>query len=42
MALKLYQKRFKKHDFCQKADNFMYFRPYDFIKNSLACGTNIV
>ena len=31
----------KKPFFCQKAQSFVYFGPYDFVQISLACGTNI-
>ena len=26
--------------FCQKAQKFVYFGPYDFVQISLVCGTN--
>ena len=35
------KKNLKKGFFCQKGQNFVYFRAYDFIQISLVCGTNI-
>ena len=31
---------FKNPLFCQKAQNFVYFEPYDFVQISRACGPN--
>ena len=41
MALNLFQKRLQKPGFCQKAQNLVYVRPFDFVQIPLACGTNI-
>ena len=38
----LSQMVFKKPVFCQIAQNFVQFGPYDSIQISLACGTNIL
>ena len=39
---KMASKRFQKWltIFCQKAQNFVYFEPYDFVQISPACGLN--
>ena len=39
MASTLCQKMVN-HFFFQKPENFVYFRPYDFVKISPACGPN--